>query len=56
VFLAAAVTLALNEHIRIDILNQHYPPWLRNAIEIVGHLLFLMPMAAIVVWTSGRSS
>jgi len=50
--LAAPWTLALNEHIRIDILNQRCPRWLRNTIEIVGHTLFLLPMAAIIVWTS----
>lgn len=50
--LAAPWTLSLNEHIRIDILSQRFSRRLRNAIEIVGHLLFLMPMAAIVVWTS----
>jgi len=50
--LAAPWTLALNEHIRIDILNQRFPQWVRNAIEIIGHLLFLMPMAAVIVWTS----
>ena len=50
--LAAPWTLALNEHIRIDILNQRFSPRVRNIIEIVGITLFLMPMAAIVVWTS----
>jgi TRAP-type mannitol/chloroaromatic compound transport system permease small subunit len=50
--LAAPWTLALNEHIRIDILNQRFSPRTRNIIEIVGITLFLMPMAAIVVWTS----
>jgi TRAP-type mannitol/chloroaromatic compound transport system permease small subunit len=50
--LAAPWTLALNEHIRIDILNQRFPPRVRNIIEIVGITLFLMPMAAVVVWTS----
>jgi TRAP-type mannitol/chloroaromatic compound transport system permease small subunit len=50
--LAAPWTLQLNEHIRIDILNQRFPQRLRNAIEIIGHVFFLLPMAAIVVWTS----
>jgi TRAP-type mannitol/chloroaromatic compound transport system permease small subunit len=50
--LAAPWTLALNEHIRIDILSQRFPQWVRNWIEIAGHLLFLLPMAAIVAWTS----
>jgi TRAP-type mannitol/chloroaromatic compound transport system permease small subunit len=50
--LAASWTLSLNEHIRIDILNQRFSRTVRNTIEIVGHLFFLMPMAAIIVWTS----
>jgi TRAP-type mannitol/chloroaromatic compound transport system permease small subunit len=53
VFLFAAPwTLSLNEHIRIDILNQRFPRPLRNAIEIVGHVFFLLPAAALIVWTS----
>lgn len=50
--LAAPWTLRLNEHIRIDIASQHYSRTTRNTIELVGHLLFLMPMAALIVWTS----
>jgi TRAP-type mannitol/chloroaromatic compound transport system permease small subunit len=50
--LAAPWTLQLNEHIRIDILNQRFPRRVRNAIEIIGHVFFLLPMAAIVVLTS----
>lgn len=50
--LAAPWTLALNEHIRIDILNERLPRWARNAIEIVGHVFFLLPTAALVAYTS----
>ena len=50
--LAAPWTLALNEHIRIDIVNERLPRWARNAIEIVGHVFFLLPMAALVAYTS----
>ena len=50
--LAAPWTLALNEHIRIDIVNERMPRWVRNAIEIVGHVFFLLPMAALVAYTS----
>jgi TRAP-type mannitol/chloroaromatic compound transport system permease small subunit len=50
--LAAPWTLALNEHIRIDILSQRFSQRTRNWIEIGGHLLFLMSMAAIIAWTS----
>jgi TRAP-type mannitol/chloroaromatic compound transport system permease small subunit len=53
VFLFAAPwTLALNEHIRIDILNQRFPRSVRNVIEIIGIVFFLLPTAALVVWTS----
>src|SRR6185436_13101142 len=41
--LAAPWTLALNEHIRIDIVNERLPRWARNTIEIVGHVFFLLP-------------
>jgi TRAP-type mannitol/chloroaromatic compound transport system permease small subunit len=50
--LAAPWTLALNEHIRIDIVNERLPPRARNAIEIVGHVFFLLPTAALVAYTS----
>ena len=50
--LAAPWTLALNEHIRIDIVNERLPRWARNAIEIVGHIFFLLPTAALVAYTS----
>lgn len=50
--LAASWTLSLNEHIRIDIVSQRFSPTVRNVIEIIGHVFFLLPMAALVVWTS----
>lgn len=50
--LAAPWTLALNEHIRIDILNERFSPRVRNAIEIIGHVFFLLPTAALIAYTS----
>jgi TRAP-type mannitol/chloroaromatic compound transport system permease small subunit len=50
--LAAPWTLALNEHIRIDIVNERLPRWARNAIEVIGHVFFLLPTAALVAYTS----
>jgi TRAP-type mannitol/chloroaromatic compound transport system permease small subunit len=50
--LAAPWTLLDNEHIRIDILNQRLTRRTRTWIDIVGHALFLIPMAALVLWTS----
>jgi TRAP-type mannitol/chloroaromatic compound transport system permease small subunit len=50
--LAAPWTLALNEHIRIDIVNERLPRWVRNTIEVIGHVFFLLPTAALVAYTS----
>ena len=49
--LCAPWTLLQNEHIRIDIVNNLLPRWLRNTIELVGHALFLLPLATILVIT-----
>ncbi len=50
--LAAPWTLSSNEHIRIDILTQRFSKRTRDWIDVVGHALFLLPMAALVLWTS----
>ncbi len=50
--LAAPWTLAQNEHIRIDILNNHLRPKTRDVIDLIGHALFLLPMTLLLVWTS----
>jgi TRAP-type mannitol/chloroaromatic compound transport system permease small subunit len=46
--LCAPWTLLSNEHIRIDIVNNMLPKGLRNAIDVFGHLFFLIPVAAVV--------
>ena len=48
--LCAAWTLIANEHIRIDIVNNMLPKRVRNWIDVVGHVLFLMPMALVVAY------
>jgi len=44
-------TLSVNEHIRIDIVNNMLPKRLRNWIEIVGHTLFLLPLTVVMIVT-----
>jgi TRAP-type mannitol/chloroaromatic compound transport system permease small subunit len=44
-------TLLDNEHIRIDIVNNLMPKWLRNTIDVVGHVFFLLPLCIIMVGT-----
>lgn len=50
--LAAPWTLASNEHIRIDVVSARLPVRIRNAIEIIGHVFFLLPIAVVMVYTS----
>jgi TRAP-type mannitol/chloroaromatic compound transport system permease small subunit len=44
-------TLLDNEHIRIDIVNNLLPKKLRDSIDLVGHLLFLMPLTIVMIIT-----
>ena len=46
--LCSAWTLLSNEHIRIDIVNGALPKRVRDWIDVVGHLLFLIPAALVV--------
>jgi TRAP-type mannitol/chloroaromatic compound transport system permease small subunit len=45
-------TLLTNEHVRIDILNNMLPSKVRNTIELIGHILFLLPLTIVMVITS----
>ncbi len=47
--LAAAYTLQRNEHIRIDIVSNMMPKTVRNWIDIVGHLVMLLPFTILIV-------
>ncbi len=46
-------TLLDNEHIRIDIVNQMLPKRVRDGIDVVGHVAFLMPLCVIMIITGG---
>lgn len=48
--LCAPWTLLSNEHIRIDIVNSFFPKRVRDWIDVFGHLFFLIPMAALIVY------
>lgn len=50
--LCAPWTLLSNEHIRIDIVNSLLPKTARNWIDIVGHVVFLIPFTIIMIVTS----
>ena len=47
--LASGYTLRHNEHVRIDVIIGHLPVRVRAWIDLLGGLLFLMPMAIIIM-------
>jgi TRAP-type mannitol/chloroaromatic compound transport system permease small subunit len=49
--LCAPWTLLSNEHIRIDIVNSMLSRRARNWIDVVGHLLFLLPLTVVLLVT-----
>ncbi len=44
-------TLMSNEHIRIDIVNSMFSSKVRNVIDIVGHVAFLLPLTIVMIVT-----
>jgi TRAP-type mannitol/chloroaromatic compound transport system permease small subunit len=50
--LCAAWTLRVNEHIRIDIISNKLTKRGRDRIDLVGHLLFLLPFVALMLYLS----
>ena len=49
--LCASWTLIANEHIRIDIVNSFFPKRVRDWIDVIGHLFFLMPFTLVMMVT-----
>jgi len=50
--LCASWTLQVKEHIRIDIVNNMLPKRVQQWIDLLGHLLFLLPFCALMVYHS----
>lgn len=48
--LCAPWTLLSNEHIRIDIVNSMFSKRTRDRIDLFGHVFFLLPTAAVMVY------
>jgi TRAP-type mannitol/chloroaromatic compound transport system permease small subunit len=48
----AGYTLLHNRHVRIDIVSGMFSRRVQTWIEIVGTLLFLLPMAILILWLS----
>mgnify|MGYP006280299379 CR=1 FL=1 len=52
VMLGAAYTLKMNEHVRVDVLYSHYGSKLRLWLDLIGGLVFLLPVTIIIGWLS----
>lgn len=50
--LCASWTLKANEHIRIDIVTGGLSKRTRDWIDVFGHLFFLFPFCAVMIWLS----
>jgi len=50
--LCAGYTLLHNEHIRIDVVSSRFSPRTRAKIDILGTLLFLLPVSTYIMWLS----
>jgi TRAP-type mannitol/chloroaromatic compound transport system permease small subunit len=48
--LAAAYTLQRNEHIRIDVLSSRFSKRLRDWIDLVCHIVILVPFTVLMIW------
>ena len=48
--IAAGYTLLQREHVRIDVLNSHFPKKVQLAVEILGLIFFLTPVCLVVLY------
>jgi TRAP-type mannitol/chloroaromatic compound transport system permease small subunit len=52
VMLGASCTLKRNEHVRVDVFYSRYGERTRLWLDLLGGILFLLPMAVIIGWLS----
>ena len=52
VMLGGAWTLALNEHVRVDVLYSRYGNRTRLWVDLLGAIFFLLPMSVMIGWMS----
>lgn len=55
----SAWTLRSDDHVRVDVLRERLSPRLRMLTDLAGHVVFLLPFCAVLIWLSlepvGRS-
>lgn len=50
--LASAATLQDNAHVRVDVFYNRFSPKGKTWVDLLGHIAFLWPMCALIIWTS----
>ncbi len=50
--LGAAYTLEADEHVRVDIFYRGWSPRAKAVVDLLGTLLFLLPLCAFLLWAS----
>lgn len=53
VFLSLAAAYLSDAHVRVDILRDRLSARAKSVIEILGALVFVLPFAAIILWSGG---
>lgn len=53
--LCSGYTFMRNEHVRIDLVSNRMSARARNWVDIIGIVVFLLPVAAMIVWMSWPS-
>ncbi|CAN0500638.1 unnamed protein product, partial [Phaeothamnion confervicola] len=51
--LAAAYTLQRNAHVRIDVVSSHLAKRTREWIDLVCHIVMLLPFVLVMIWLGG---
>jgi TRAP-type mannitol/chloroaromatic compound transport system permease small subunit len=54
--LAAAWTMQRDEHVRVDVFAKHWSLQTRAWIDIVGHVLVLLPLAGLLFWLGSKQT
>jgi TRAP-type mannitol/chloroaromatic compound transport system permease small subunit len=50
--ISAAFTFQQGDHVRVDVLYQHYPRWVKFGFDIVVNLLIVVPAMLFLAWIS----
>jgi len=48
--LTLAGAMVSDSHVRVDLLRQHMSERAKALVDVVGHLIFLLPFATVVIW------